>query len=74
MYSTPIIVYIIGYGMTSIIIIIFCSGVCYSLYLLAKGVHSLFRRMVFPTQQPQTEQDIEMVRYVEETPFNEDIE
>ena len=74
MYSAPIIVYIIGYGITSIIVMIFCSVAGYSLYLLAKGVHSLFRRMVFPTQQPQAQQDIEMVRYVGETPFNEDIE
>ena len=74
MYSTPVIVYIIGYGMTSIIVMIFCSGVGYSLYLFAKGVYSLFRRMVFPTQQPQTQQDIEMVRYVGEIPIDEDIE
>ena len=74
MYSAPLIVYIIGYGITSILVIIFCSVAGYSLYLLAKGVYSLFRRMVFPTQQPQTQQDIEMVRYVGETPFNEDIE
>ena len=74
MYSTPVIVYIIGYGITSFIVIIFCSVTGYSLYLLAKGVYSLFRRMVFPEQQPQTQQDIEMVRYVGETPFNEDIE
>ena len=74
MYSTPVIVYIIGYGITSIIVIIFCSALCYSLYLLVKCVHLLYRRMVFPTQQPQIQQDIEMVRYVGETPFNEDIE
>ena len=74
MYSTPVIVYIIGYGITSIIVIIFYSVTGYSLYLLAKGVYSLFRRMVFPEQQPQTQQDIEMVRYVGEIPFNEDIE
>ena len=74
MYSAPLIVYIIGYGITSILVIIFCSVAGYSLYLLAKGVYSLFRRMVFPTQQLQTQRDIEMVRYVGETPFNEDIE
>ena len=74
MYSTPVIVYIIGYGITSIIVIIFCFFAGYSLYLLAKSVHLLFRRMVFPTQQPQAQQDIEMVRYVGEIPFNEDIE
>ena len=74
MYSTPVIVYIIGYGMTSIIVIIFCSVTGYSLYLLAEGAYSLFRRMVFPTQQPQTQQDIEMVRYVGEIPIDEDIE
>ena len=74
MYSTPVIVYIIGYGMTSIIVMIFFSAAGYMLYLLAKGVYSLFRRMVFPTQQPQTQQDIEMVRYVGEIPIDEDIE
>ena len=74
MYSTPVIVYIIGYGITSIIVIIFFSVAGYLLYSLAKGVYWLFRRMVFPTQQPQIQQDIEMVRYAGENPFNEDIE
>ena len=69
MYSTPMIVDIIGYGLTIIIIIIFFLFAGYALQILIRGIFSLIRRVVFPIERnPTPHQDIEMVHYVMEIP------
>ena len=72
MYSTPMIIDIIGYGLTIVIIIIFLLFAGYALQILIRGIFLLIRRVVFPSERhPTPHQDIEMVHYVMEIPNQE---